>query len=424
MSSEDLEQIHIRRFLHQLERMRFSSREATQARDLVVAVWVDCPKYLLPETYKHTSLPHLLDDAVAQLERNYGISLVTSIPRGLFGAVEQPFFWRPSTHLQRQPAVQNIKQVYGAILSALHPYAFECFPNGDTKNIAILSSGPLETTQGTTFQDYEEVFSKCSCEDAFEFIASVSRFWSLITMLDLSKWRSMVNSSGDLNKDQQDFRGFLSGLLNRRLARDDPYNQRDIHRLFPWYQNQQGTTSWQSGRDGDHCNFVYRIVCNILYIDETLAREAGLRVIVDFGCDREGGPRLGLANGHRATSLEHAGTPTYTITPYAPSSARDPSHKGVLFQMSLNGSLGEDLENGTHVYQDYEMVGVWIDHGIHDRRHGVHAPIFNYGMLYDLGKQKDDFDDEEVQTQLLEILTPDEAEMQLQLLASLNLLTL
>ena len=59
------------RFLNMLRSLSTRGRSSTHDRDHVVAVWVDCPKYVLPLQYKTIGLACLLEDAVKQFENNH-----------------------------------------------------------------------------------------------------------------------------------------------------------------------------------------------------------------------------------------------------------------------------------------------------------------------------------------------------------------
>ncbi|KAI3327467.1 hypothetical protein F4824DRAFT_506960 [Ustulina deusta] len=77
--------------------------DLTKPRDLVLAVWVDCPLYKIPEDSKNMSLERLLDDALSQLRENWGVSPLTSLPSGLLPSNSpegmSPLAWSPSRYL-------------------------------------------------------------------------------------------------------------------------------------------------------------------------------------------------------------------------------------------------------------------------------------------------------------------------------------
>lgn len=122
-------QIELERFLHEMGGLCVSPRAATQPRDYVISVWVDCPGYVLPEGYKTMPLGDLLEDAIIQLERNHGVSLITTTPAGLFqGATQATGLWRPSKYLN-SIKVTGSHQVYGSLV---HPFRQLTLTRADT----------------------------------------------------------------------------------------------------------------------------------------------------------------------------------------------------------------------------------------------------------------------------------------------------
>lgn len=95
------------------------SRSATEACDYVAAVWIECPRYQLPVDYKSRAFPDLLEDAVMQLERNFGHTPMVSFPAELSGdpATSQANHWRPSTYV-RELSLVNANTIYGPLMGS------------------------------------------------------------------------------------------------------------------------------------------------------------------------------------------------------------------------------------------------------------------------------------------------------------------
>ena len=82
--------------------------------DYVAAIWVECPLYELPVDYRLWGLPHLLQDAIKQFEKNLALNLAVSFPSDLSsmnGLVEFGT-WRPIANLDELD-VLNSGDVYG-----------------------------------------------------------------------------------------------------------------------------------------------------------------------------------------------------------------------------------------------------------------------------------------------------------------------
>jgi hypothetical protein len=112
----------LRKFASQLSGVGWVQRRATRERDYVLAVWIDCPKYTVPEGYATMPLSHLLEDAILPLERNFRVTIPVLAVAGLFGCVRPSIFWRPTWYLPMQE-VTHTQHAYGLIIPelAFHP---------------------------------------------------------------------------------------------------------------------------------------------------------------------------------------------------------------------------------------------------------------------------------------------------------------
>lgn len=108
-------------FITQSFRLNRRTRTCTQLRDYVVSIWVDCPKYEMPEKFKSMQLNDLLQDAMDQLVQKHGCSVLTTAPRGLFdNAGPASALWHPETYLDLgsiQSDNLDLRVVYGPIFS-------------------------------------------------------------------------------------------------------------------------------------------------------------------------------------------------------------------------------------------------------------------------------------------------------------------
>lgn len=135
-------------FLRILSNLQTSQRKASKARDYILSIWVDCPGYKIPVEYDKMSLGALLEDAVEQLERNHGVSLVTYAPIGMFGPKTPSALWRPSYHLE-ESKIDRVGPVYSAMLPFTCPSDDPLRQGGlPTRKIsARCHSGPIDLQQ-------------------------------------------------------------------------------------------------------------------------------------------------------------------------------------------------------------------------------------------------------------------------------------
>ncbi|KAG9569029.1 hypothetical protein KCU71_g2591, partial [Aureobasidium melanogenum] len=104
--------------------LRRSHRATSQPRDYVLAVWPDCPGYKVPEEKSGESpmsLAELLEDAITQMEKNFGFSIAVSIPAGILGSDDCTGLWRPKRYLN-EVQVTMASDVYGMVKRLLFPY--------------------------------------------------------------------------------------------------------------------------------------------------------------------------------------------------------------------------------------------------------------------------------------------------------------
>jgi len=155
-------------FLNRLFKLGGSRRAATQARDYVAAIWVDCPQYQLPDGFKIIRLDALLQNAVLQLEQNFCFSIPVTAIAGLFGAEEATALWRPSCYLGSQ-RIKHVGQIYsvvrptdpvevtetGAVPILLHSPVL-----GRSPNLVDLQEYIGRTKPGDIVQDIREISSR------------------------------------------------------------------------------------------------------------------------------------------------------------------------------------------------------------------------------------------------------------------------
>lgn len=89
-------------------------RVATRARDYVVSIWVDCPRYALPAHQKEMTAPEYLQDAFEQLHRTFSVTIASYAPRGLFKSGPGSALWDPVTYLANAD-IRSGAMLYGPI---------------------------------------------------------------------------------------------------------------------------------------------------------------------------------------------------------------------------------------------------------------------------------------------------------------------
>ena len=117
MSSTERKQLL--RFCQQLCQLRGMHRKATKGRDYVLSIWVDCPRYEVPHNFSDMSPGELLQDAIVQLEENFGVYPSTTIPSAVLqpsdviGRSALPYAWRPKSIVDAAEG-RHLSDIYGS----------------------------------------------------------------------------------------------------------------------------------------------------------------------------------------------------------------------------------------------------------------------------------------------------------------------
>lgn len=152
----------LKNFFYDLSVLGKSARKATNERDYVIAVWVDCPGYEKPSGWRNQSLAKLLEDAILQLEYNFGVSPVSNAPAGLFGNTQGGGLWRPTAYI-RDFTIRDARELYGVLTKSHHVYTFEgsiplnAIGQHDSMSISSRSASYHHVFEGSTSS---EVFKK------------------------------------------------------------------------------------------------------------------------------------------------------------------------------------------------------------------------------------------------------------------------
>ena len=116
-------------------------------------------------------LADFLEDAILQLERNHGVSLVTSAPAGLLNATQATGLWRPSKYL-RSSNVTRADQVYGILVHPFHPLTLGI---GDT----IPLKNHLRGSFSKRSRQFREVIAGESTAVVFELVEKMVGEWPI-----------------------------------------------------------------------------------------------------------------------------------------------------------------------------------------------------------------------------------------------------
>ncbi len=293
-------------FLTMLGTLSSSFRDLTKPRDLVLAVWVDCPLYKIPEDSKNMSLERLLDDALSQLRENWGVSPLTSLPSGLLPSNSpegmSPLAWSPSRYLSSTTRYTSTS-VYAPVTE---------WARYD-KHIVVTSENPTKfvmeypipgQSRIMDFQDGEYT------KEAHDFIVAAMSAWPHPALVRLTEYAqpsfmafleekfSWPTNHGGLGLRRSNLT-FLLQLVTP-VIRHASMNYLDLGRglnklLLSIMTDVSAFDTVAEGEDWELAlNTVFDVVCYIIGIDSDDAVSAELHLVLDTGGNKQP-PRLGLS---------------------------------------------------------------------------------------------------------------------------------
>lgn len=263
--------------------MQQYQRSATQLRDYVIAVWVDCPGYKIPEDFKEKSLAALLEDALDQLRSLHGLSCATTLPACMLRTkpIELSAVWRPSLYLDAIETKIAV-DVYGVILDCNGFLSFQ----DDRGHLPFHFLHSVTTP--LVVLDYETPFSDAPSEEALQIIATASDSWDQENLENLMRfYTTSMEFAGE--EDLSRFQLFLQ-MRNTNLGRISNEHlpnrvQRSIQQagqrglsIMPedYSLDDRGKAIWTQSQEVDHVDVALKVVSGCLKLRPETARALGL----------------------------------------------------------------------------------------------------------------------------------------------------
>ncbi|KAK4947845.1 hypothetical protein LTR10_013353 [Elasticomyces elasticus] len=395
-------------FKTQLCRLRKSHRAATQPRDYVLAVWVDCPGYNIPLDYRTMSLSDLLADALAQMHDNYGCSIATSLPAGVLGLEHPGALWSPELLIDQLGTVRSCEDIYGIILSPqphspvahvgpdLHvPYMTAVDHAAIAEKLTPPASYGLAFSHPSTSScppvtarpvicSYDAIFDPGQGSEALALLLESARGWPIELVTDLGRDVCRPRRfESYLGPEGRELGSTVLNCFRRKLVDRATTNADEILRTI-W--TSRGILDGAGLEDIDignewppyirerHGESVYQLVCQALGVDHAIARKLGLRVMVDrggidMGAERgKSPPRFGLmchwldpgAGGELETSTIRACSALEDMMRV--SERMTAGIKTEIVKFAYEAVAAGESENGDHPGTQYRVVGSWLPH--------------------------------------------------------------
>lgn len=345
------EQQRLLRFLTQASVVGSEQRSTTQERDLVLAIWPDCPRYEIPRGYKDMALPDLLEDAVLQLEHNWKVSFVTWKPSGLFTTAQEPatrdaLLWRPTS---TTTSGTTSSQVYQGFCVGLCFYSIP--------NYQVWSLPPTPIPSPRCFEDFESLCHRQSGHATFRFLRMTIQ---QLPANQLEKVLSQGWRSALVEDLQEELVAFCRAY---RASMADVVGQEKENIRNTW-----GEDIFQKIETMDLHRLMYWLICLCCGIETEVARRCELRLVAN--CSP--GPdyaRLGLFNVG-AEILNASETCTITGTGVGFLADQDTPLKWAppAVEVEFHGS-----DDGSKVRSEYRILGVWAPLRVSRARDKLHA---------------------------------------------------
>ena len=177
-------------FLKSLGALRLSGRKATKPRDYVNSVWVDCPRFQIPQNFMTMDLLSLLENALDQLQENHRVVPITATPAGLLGASSGTTLWKPSLYLENAK-ITNIGQVYSSLVRP-----FRSMPVTNKGMVPLQFIDARASALSNTAIDYERQMGEHSNVFAFDHLKTIVQLWPEETRRELSTPKDFDEMSG------------------------------------------------------------------------------------------------------------------------------------------------------------------------------------------------------------------------------------
>lgn len=358
-------QKNLYRFTAMLVDLYGSSRSATRLRDYVIAVWVDCPGYKIPENFQTWSLGELLEDALKQFENNLRLSPGVYAASGVFDVdTSSSRFWRPRRYLDSS-SINTANDVYGTLIPWTPPMEATTghFTPRSYPPLSLINAGLL-----TKPRDYVDVFSVAAAAEALQFLCTASLAWTASAFRQISasfhgKARNIYgsNNSEILFKSLWNTLGTFEGEAPLPETTPDTANNKTSWDVAcKRYVDQIDFSIREFQQKGvyvNHYDIMFHIACRVLGINVVGAKKAGLRLMVR-GASEHAPPLLGLSHVHFRDDSNLVSCPLQISQGrcLVHSSAKEcrvcPSVATAIFETAL-----PDINNPS---AGWRVVGVWI----------------------------------------------------------------
>lgn len=345
---------HLSKFAHNLimlaSRHGGPRRKATKPQDYVISIWVDCPGYTIPQNYKETDCPSLLQDALHQMNDTSGRFLLSTAPLGLFESAQSgSALWQPSRYLPSSH-VDDLSGIYNVLVNTR---LGELMPSSQKVPIVVDDTQTLPLSAGAkTFEALWQSFPQQSASSSFmEYFNAISQNWAEVTV------GGIMDSINELLSPYSEAERDSNGKLHFVVPPSDVVRMFVLLKLFNRFPGVKASDFPRSAHQPYHFENLqvgaYELVSTALYLDLDMCFDEGMQLMFSGaeGHDKSV-PRVGFCR--RSVDIERMSEKAMNRNEKQVLTVRMDSDvtESLLFEAEMVGKVDGSPE--------YRVFGVWV----------------------------------------------------------------
>jgi len=352
----------LEKFLLDLRNLATSTRTATKPRDFVLAVWCDCPGYIIPTDYRNAKPFDLLEDAIKQLERNHSITPLTTCPSGLFSNSEASLSWR-SLAVSQSSVLASAKDMYAVFAVSPDECVLPLVEGAVPLRMVSGSLGSIGRRAGyyeSLCGDWTTVQAMCIMRRAINNFDERAR--SLVDPRDSSNFATEEKAYELFSLLHADYQESASPRVFDQSFLDENADALacQFEAMLSWKAGESAqdvriAEDWREYPELDHHSLIYKIVARVLNLDYDLCRSHGLKLMIAV----DDPVRIGLIRGHHHTQSSDAGDKR--ADPNVADNAIHAAGAGLTDTMTVwNFETQRIFDEEADQPPKYRVVGIWV----------------------------------------------------------------
>lgn len=352
----------LEKFLQDLCYLAVSTRTATKPRDLVLAVWCDCPGYNIPIDYREAKPFDLLEDAIKQLEKNHSMTVLTTCPSGLFSDAGPSVSWR-SLAVSQSSVLVSAKDMYAVFMVSPDECVLPLVEGAVPLRMVLESPGSIGRRAGyyeSLCGDWTTVQALCIMRLAIDNFDG--RAHSLVDPRNPNNFAAEIKAFKLWSSLRADYQESASPRVFDQSFLDENADALASHfeSVLSWdagefVQDVRMAEAWRSYPELDHHSLIYKIVARVLNLDYDFCRSHGLRLMIAI----DDPVRIGLFRGQHHTRSPDSGNERADQN--VADDAIHATRAGLADTMTVwNFEAQRIFDDKADQPPKYRVVGIWV----------------------------------------------------------------